>query len=284
MTRSTKSSLKFSNVRRNNAKLKEEFLDIETQRQAKRIGRQQKRLEKETGIANVVNINTRQRVVRYEDIKELKPLTDTQYDFFEAWEDDQATGYMLSGSAGTGKTAISVAKGIMAVLDPQTPYKKLVIVRSSVQVRDQGFLKGDLSEKMEAFEAPYIGVLQELTGRKDAYQNLKDIGKIEFISTSAIRGITLNDAIVIADEVGAMNWHECKSILTRVGKNTKIIMIGDTAQVDLIYKKTDTTGIYDLIEVTRKMGGFRNFKFTEDDIVRSEFVREFLITCNNMGL
>lgn len=276
-------------TRRSNRNRNADLVQVapEIERQARRLNRQQKRLEKNMGLDAVKTTLegvARQKVIRYQDIKKIEPLTDTQEDFFDAWDDEQATGYMLSGSAGTGKTVISIAKAILDVLDPETPYQKLVIVRSSVQVRDQGFLKGDIFEKMEAFESPYIGILQELTGRKDAYQSLKDIGKIEFISTSAIRGITLNDSIIIADEVGAMNWHECKSILTRVGKNTKIIMIGDTAQVDLIYKKTDTTGIYDLLEVTRKMSGFRNFKFTEDDIVRSPFVKEFLVACNKLGI
>ena len=285
MTRSTKSSLKFSNVRRNNAKLKEEFLDIETQRQAKRIGRQQKRLEKETGIANVVNINTRQRVVRYEDIKELKPLTDTQYDFFEAWEDDQATGYVLYGSAGTGKTTLGIFHAILDVLDPNKPeYKKIIIIRSSVQGREVGFLPGDESLKMAVFEAPYHSIFAKLTGKSDAYEKLKDMGKVEFVSSSFMRGDTYEDCIVIVDECQNFSWQELNTVSTRIGKNAKIIFCGDGKQDDLHYKKNDTSGFSDFLNVTRSIPEFRNFKFTVSDVVRSDFVKSWIIACERLGL
>lgn len=285
MTRSTKSSLKFSNVRRNNAKLKEEFLDIETQRQAKRIGRQQKRLEKETGIANVVNINTRQRVVRYEDIKELKPLTDTQYDFFEAWEDDQATGYVLYGSAGVGKTFLAAYHAILDVLDPNKPeYQKLIIIRSAVSGRDIGHLPGSVEEKLEAFEAPYHSVFASLTGKKDAYEKLKDMGKIEFISSSHMRGETYENCIVVVDEIQNFSWTELSTCVTRIGKNAKIIFCGDGKQDDLHYKKNDISGFGDFINVTRSIPEFRNFKFTSADVVRSAFVKSWIIACERLGL
>ena len=285
MTRSTKSSLKFSNVRRNNAKLKEEFLDIETQRQAKRLGRQQKRLEKETGIANVVNINTRQRVVRYEDIKELKPLTDTQYDFFEAWEDDQATGYVLYGSAGVGKTFLAAYHALLDVLDPNKPeYKKLIIIRSSVQGRDQGHLPGDEELKMAAFEAPYHSIFAKLTGKVDAYDKLKDMGKVEFMSSSFMRGDTFDDCIVVVDECQNFSWQELNTVSTRIGKNAKIIFCGDGKQDDLHYKKNDTSGFGDFLNVTRSIPEFRNFKFTSDDVVRSGFVKQWIIACERLGL
>lgn len=284
MKLASKSSVKFSNARRNNAKMKEDFLDIETQRQAKRIGRQQKRLEKETGLANVVNINSRQRVVRFEDIKELKPLTDTQYDFFEAWEDDQATGYVLYGSAGTGKTYAAAALAIQDVLDPNKPdFNKLIIVRSASPVKSQGFLPGSLEEKQAVYEMPYHSIFADLTGKKDAYEKLKEMGKIEFQTVSFIRGITFDNSIIIFDEFQSANLHEISSVTTRVGKNTKIIFCGDGKQDDLIYNKNDVSGFKQFMEITRIMPSFRNFKFTEDDIVRSGFVKEFLIACNKLG-
>lgn len=276
-----------SRRRTNNVrKFEQDFMSLENQRQAKRLSRQQKRLEKETGIANVFEIkgNSNQRGIKYEDIKNIQPLTETQADFFDAWDNNDADGYMLSGCAGTGKNMISMFKALRDVLDPDTPYHKLVIIRSSTPVRNQGFLKGSLDEKMEVFEAPYIGIVHELTGKKDGYEKLKEAGQIEFISTSAIRGITLNNSIILADEVGGFNWHECKSVMTRVGRHCKVILLGDTAQIDLIYNKNDTSGIYDLLNVTNSMPSFRNFKFTEEDIVRSGLVKEFLIACNRKGL
>lgn len=285
MARSFNTAGKIRNVRRSNAKMKEDFLDVETQRQAKRLSRQQKRLEKETGIANVIDINTRQRVVRFEDIKELKPLTDTQYDFFEAWEDDQATGYVLYGSAGTGKTFLALYHAILDVLDPKlTQFKKLVIVRSSVQSREQGHLPGDMNEKMAAFELPYHTIFASLTGKKDSYEKLKDMGKIEFVSTSFLRGDTFDDSIVVFDECQNASWAEINTVATRLGKNSKIIFCGDGKQDDLHFKKNDTSGFKDFIEVSRQMSEFRNFKFTSEDIVRSAFVKSWITVCEKLGL
>lgn len=285
MARSYNTTGKIRNVRRSNAKMKEDFLDVETQRQAKRLGRQQKRLEKETGIANVIDINTRQRVVRFEDIKELKPLTDTQYDFFEAYADEQATGYVLYGCAGTGKTYAAAALAIQDVLDPNKPeYKKLIIVRSASPVKSQGFLPGTLEEKQAVYELPYHSIFADLTGKKDAYEKLKEMGKIEFQTVSFIRGVTFDNAIILFDEFQSANLHEISSVATRVGKDSKIIFCGDGKQDDLIYNKNDTSGFKSFMEITRIMPSFRNFKFTEDDIVRSGFVREYLIACNKLGL
>ena len=288
MARSFQSRKVIYNARRSNAKQKEVFLDIETQRQAKRLSRQQKRLEKETGIANVIDINpqtTRQKVVRYQDIKEIQPLTDTQSDFFAAWEDNAADGYVLFGSAGTGKTFLALYHAILDVLNPEIPEcSKLVIVRSSVQSRDVGFLPGDRQEKMEAFEAPYHSILSDHTGKKDAYEKLKDMGKIEFASTSFLRGSTFNDCVIVFDECQNASWQEICTVATRLGKNAKIIFCGDGAQDDLHYKKNDTSGFREFLDVSRKMPEFRNFRFTSDDIVRSGFVKSWIMTCEKLGL
>lgn len=276
----------YSNARRMHKV--DDFMDVETQRQAKRLSRQQKRLEKQTGLMNVVSINdtiAKQRVVRYQDIKQLEPLTDTQADFFDAWESDAATGYVLYGSAGSGKTTLAAYNAILDVLNPEIPeIHKLVIVRSSVQARDQGHLPGDANEKMAMFETPYHGIFSKLTGKKDSYEKLKDMGKIEFISTSFVRGDTFDNSIIIVDEIQNMSWEELNSVATRVGKNSKIIFCGDGKQDDLHYKKNDVSGFKQFIEVTRCIPEFRNFRFTSEDIIRSGFVKAWILACEKLGV
>lgn len=283
--------LKFASVSskkiaaRRSAQRQPDFLPVETQRQAKRISRQQKRLEKETGLTNVVEINTptRQKVVRLQDIKELKPLTDTQYDFFESWADNAADGYVLFGSAGTGKTMIAMYHAILDVLDPAiTNAHKIVIVRSSVQAREQGHLPGDKDEKMEAFESPYHNIFSFLTGKKEAYEKLKDMGKIEFHSTSFLRGDTFDNAIIIFDECQNATWEEINTVATRLGKNSKIVFCGDGAQDDLHYKKNDVSGFKTFLEVSSQMAEFRSFRFRPEDIVRSGFVKSWIETCERL--
>ena len=112
------------------------------------------------------------------------------------------------------------------VLDPSTVYDDVFIVRSVVSTRDIGFLPGDEQEKVSIYEAPYRSICRELFGLKDAYDSLKQQNNVKFMSTSFIRGITINNAVIIVDECQNLNFHELDSIITRVGKNSKIIFVG----------------------------------------------------------
>lgn len=253
------------------------------ERQSKRINRQQRRLEKDVGASTLPVQSPRQRVVRYEDIREIQPMTDTQRDFFDAYEDDSATGYVLYGSAGTGKTFLACYQALLDVMNPDTPYDKVIIVRSIVQSRDIGFLPG-LEEKLVPYEAPYHGIFAQITGKKDAYEKLKDMGKVEFISSSFCRGITMENAIIVIEESQNYTFSEISTIITRLGNNAKVIITGDGAQNDLTKNKYDVSGFRDFITVANRMAEIRTFRFTSDDIVRSPFVREWIIACEKLGL
>ena len=193
---------------------------------------------------------------------------------------------MLHGIAGTGKSFISMYLGLSDILSENSNYKKLVIVRSVVPTRDMGFLPGSDREKTKVYEAPYYAICTELFGRGDAYEYLKTKGLIEFMSTSFIRGITLNDCIVVVDECQNMDWGELSSIITRIGNNCKILFCGDYRQSDFRNREKDSKkDIVNFMKVLQNMNSFFSFiEFQSDDIVRSALVKKFIVTVDDLGM
>jgi len=212
--------------------------------------------------------------IRIDDLATFEPLTDNQEKAFNYFSD---SNLLLHGVAGTGKTFLAIYKALELVLDPSIPYKKLVIVRSTVPTRDIGFLKGDDKDKISVYEAPYIAICEELFGISTAYESLKAQGSIEFISTSFVRGITINDSVVLVDECENLNFHELDSIMTRPGDNTKIIYSGDYRQSDFKLNH-EKNGILNFMKILKAMTLFKFVEFEVDDIVRSDLVREYIIT------
>lgn len=255
-------------------------------RQARRIARQTKQLEKEVSIdmyRQTSLTNSKSRSIKLSDLRRLEPLTDTQSDFFDAYEDG-ASAFVLYGSAGTGKSYLSMYHALQEILEPDSIYDKIIIIRSSVQGRNQGFLPGTEDEKMTVFEAPYVSICSDLLNRHDAYEKLKDMGMIEFESTSFLRGQTFNNAIIIADEIQNENFKTISTIMTRVGKGSKLLVMGDALQDDLTVSRYDVSGFRDFISVSKSMSEFRHFKFTSDDIVRSGFCKSWIIAAEKQGL
>ena len=257
-------------------------------RQARRINRQQKHIDRE--LVNQMGQNypavltgAKGRQISLKDIKRIAPLTDSQSDFFDAYEDGESAIVMM-GSAGVGKTFLAVYKALEEILQPEPSYDKVVLVRSLLSGRDIGHLPGSLEEKGEIYELPFKEVVNDIVGKPDAYTKLKESGKIEFHSSSFLRGLTFNNSIIIIDEAQNFTWQELSTAITRFGKNSKIIICCDYAQNDLVQKKSDVSGLRTFIEVTQKMEEFRHIKFTTADIIRSGLVKSFLIQCERMGI
>lgn len=226
--------------------------------------------------ANDQAIATNRLKLKLDDLKTFDPLTENQREFYESYN---CGDYFIAlhGVAGTGKTFIALYKAIEEVLDKSNPFSKIIVVRSAVQSRDMGHLPGDVSEKMEIYEQPYVQICETLFGRKDAYHRLAEQGHIEFISTSFIRGCTWDDAIIIVDEMQNLTWEEINTCMTRVGYRSKIIFCGDYRQTDLNKKKTDMSGIKKFLEIADTMQAHTRIEFTPEDIVRSSLVKEWIL-------
>ena len=217
---------------------------------------------------------------------DIEAITDNQKRLFESYKEGKHI--VAYGTAGTGKTFITLYNALKQVLDDTTPYERIYLVRSLVSTREIGFLPGDHEDKADIYQIPYKNMVKYMFQMpSDAdfemlYGNLKAQESIKFWSTSFIRGTTLDNAIVIVDEFQNLNFHELDSIITRIGENSKIMFCGDSSQTDLI-KTNDRNGIVDFMNVLRKMPSFDIIEFGIDDIVRSGLVKEYIIAKLEMG-
>lgn len=213
--------------------------------------------------------------LKLDSLKAFTPLTENQKIFFDAYKRGDYF-VALHGVAGTGKTFIACYKALEEVLDKNNNFNKIIIVRSAVQSREMGHLPGDVNDKLEIYQQPYRQICHTLFDRKDAYDRLVEQGYIEFISTSFIRGMSFDDAIIIVDEIQNMNFEEIDTVMTRVGYRSKIIWCGDYRQTDL-RKNGDRSGILKFFDIAHHMNAFTRVEFTVDDIVRSSLVKDYII-------
>jgi phosphate starvation-inducible PhoH-like protein len=218
--------------------------------------------------------------VRLDDLLEYEPLTANQEKAFKAWDDDY--NLVLAGSAGTGKTFIGMYLGLETVLDSNTLQNQLVVVRSMVPTREMGFLPGSKSEKEEAYVAPYKAIANDLFGDNGTWGKAFSSKKIIFESTSFIRGQTFDNAVILVDEMQNLNFHELDSVITRVGRDSRIIFSGDHLQTDFKYED-DKQGIYKFLTIVEQLKNFDVINFGWEDIVRSDFVRDYIMTKEMLG-
>ena len=229
----------------------------------------------------------RKKPINNDFLVDISPLTDNQESLFSDYKDGK--NIFAYGAAGTGKTFIVLYNALRDVLDENSPYSKIYIVRSLVSTREIGFLPGDHEDKSALYQIPYKNMVKymfEMPSDADfemLYGNLKQQETISFWSTSFIRGTTLDDAIIIVDECQNLNFHELDSIITRVGENSKIHFCGDATQTDLT-KTYERNGILDFMKILQQMPSFATIEFGVEDIVRSGLCKEYLVAKTEMNL
>ena len=240
---------------------------------SKRLTKRQKRLLREEGVIDIKNrINHSKFGIV--DITKHYNLTDLQNRAIQAYDDSYHL--VLHGVAGTGKTFLSLFLALQDIVEGHDDYNKLYIMRSIVPTRDMGFLPGSAKQKAQVYEEPYRMMCNELFNRGDAYEVLKSKDMCEFVTTSFLRGTTFNNCIIIVDEINNMSFHELDSIITRVGKDCRIIFCGDYRQSDLT-DSHERGGLGRFLDILNNMGGFKRFEFGVDDIVRSDLVKDYII-------
>lgn len=178
---------------------------------------------------------------------------------------------VIYGAAGTGKSLLAVYKAMKAI--ERDDVDKLLIVRSAVPTRDVGYLPGSLEDKIKVYETPYEEIFSFLYDDNQAYRLFKNKFKqVEFMTSSYVRGITLEDCHIIVDEFQNMSFHELDSIITRLGENCKISFCGDARQTDL--KNSEIDKFLRIIDNMPEY--FDTVEFKVEHIVRSGIVKEYL--------
>lgn len=211
-----------------------------------------------------------------DDLLEVEALTENQAAFLNVYRKYDV--HLLHGVAGTGKTFLALYKALEDVLDKRSPYKEVILLRSAVPARNVGFLPGSLEEKAAVYETPYVKMCKMLFDRGDAYTRLKEQKTLDFMLTSFMRGDTLDNAIIIVDEVQNLDYQELYTTVTRVGTPSKIVFCGDTRQTDLSSKKD----LDKFMKVLDNMSCVHRVDFGIDDIVRGDIVKEFIIAENEL--
>lgn len=263
---------------------------------------------------NLVTSGAKKKFTRH-DLNRLVPMTKNQKLFQDAYTSGVEVIFQL-GAAGSGKTAIALSEAFNEVLDPDSPYEKVIIIRSAVSVRDVGFLPGDLDEKSDCYELPYVDTARAIFKYKEPYYNLKACGLLEFALTSYTRGLNFGQegspVIVILDEAQNLDFDEIDTVYTRLCKGSKIIICGDGKQSDIqrykkqesglakfvsifdsLHKYEDTANDYSNMLIppfeeydysTESLPDYVIINYEPQDCLRSDKVRKYLITKHNMSL
>ena len=228
----------------------------------------------------------KQLEISLKDLNDIKPITDNQKEVFSNFADKNL---FLYGVAGTGKTFVALYNALKDVLDPKSPRERVYIVRSIIPTRDIGFLPGDEEDKSYLYQTPYQNMVRFMFKRgSDAefdrlYNDLRNQGTIDFLTTSFLRGVTIDNGVIIVDECQNLNFHELDTIMTRVGQDSKIVFAGDMQQTDLT-KTQDRNGILDFVNILQQMPEVNCIEFDLNDIVRSGLIKSYLINKIKLGL
>jgi len=231
------------------------------------------------GIATIDN--TKKRKWSLHDLKTIHPLNGPQQSMFTSYF--SGNHIIANGSAGTGKTFAGIFLGLCDVLSKESPQDTLIIVRSAVATRDVGFLPGTIQEKLDPYEMPYRDMVHFLTGDPKSYDKMKACGIIQFMPTSFIRGLNWDDSVILVDEVQNLTFHEVNSVITRVGEDSRLVIVGDQMQTDLYKTGHDKCGMDKFLNIARTMPDFDEIMFTKHDIIRSAFVKSWIFALEEAG-
>jgi phosphate starvation-inducible PhoH-like protein len=202
-----------------------------------------------------------------------KFLTQTQKSYYDVLTSSEVT--ICSGPAGVGKSYITMKAAIDLLSDPNTPYEKIIIVRPAVEAEEKlGSLPGNVEEKLDPYIFPSYYLLNKIIG-KEMREKLKELEVIEVFALAFMRGMNIDNSILIFEEAQNSTPSQMKLLLTRIGFNSKFFLSGDLEQFDRHKDKTQT-GLWDALKKFQDMDDVGVFEFKPEDIVRNPLISQIL--------
>jgi phosphate starvation-inducible PhoH-like protein len=202
-----------------------------------------------------------------------KFLSENQKKYYDLLTSSQIT--ICSGPAGVGKSYIAMKAAIDLLADPTTPYEKIIIVRPAVEAEEKlGSLPGNMEEKLDPYIFPSYYLMNKLIG-KDVREKLKNMDVIEVFALAYMRGMNIDNSILIFEEAQNSTPNQMKLLLTRIGFNSKFFISGDLEQFDRHKDKTQT-GLWDALSKFKNLNDVGVFEFDPKDIVRNPLIGKIL--------
>jgi phosphate starvation-inducible PhoH-like protein len=202
-----------------------------------------------------------------------KFLSDNQKIYYDLLKKNQIT--ICSGPAGVGKSYIAMKAALDILSDPQSPYEKIIIVRPAVEAEEKlGSLPGNVEEKLDPYIFPSYYLMNKIIGKENR-EKLKDIDAIEVFALAYMRGMNIDNSILIFEEAQNSTPNQMKLLLTRIGFNSKFFISGDLEQTDR-YKDKTQSGLYDAIKKFKGLDDVGVFEFDNKDVVRNPLIGKIL--------
>lgn len=202
---------------------------------------------------------------------EVKPKTDNQKKLVEAIQKNEIT--IASGFPGTGKTFLACAEALKLLKDSNSPYKRIILVKSVTTLKDEeiGFIKGTIEDKMEPFMDSFLDNFNKIIG-ESLTNKLREQGFIQIRPIAYVRGRSIDNSLIIIDEAQNISLENMRTLMTRIGDNSKIVILGDVKQKDIRNKKESSLGV--VLERFKDKQGFGTVELRNtEDIVRNPIIK-----------
>ena len=201
---------------------------------------------------------------------DIKCKNERQKDLLQSLKDDTIT--FCEGSAGTGKTFVTLSHGLKELKAGK--YRKIILVKSVTPLQNEeiGYLKGDMRSKLEPIMYSFTGNIEKLVGKKIS-EDLLISGKVEWMPIAYLRGVSIDDAFIIIDEAQNITIDNIRTILSRIGENSKMVLLGDSKQKDI--KNKNNSALEYIMKNFSDIDGIGVVQFGKEHIIRHPIIQHF---------